>query len=107
MENVTLFPHFWIRLTARLGYINVRLRPVGLALRELMFFFRPTRSVLCALLLLFPIAARALREDESTNPVAELAKNIQHEKILLNYDDAHGYLEAVLKALNVPVSSQT
>src|SRR5262245_23988217 len=71
-----------------------------------MHFVRPTRSTLWALTLWFPIAAWALRKGDSPNPVAELAKNIQSEKIVLNYDDAHGYLQSLLKALRVPVSSQ-
>lgn len=72
-----------------------------------MHFFRSTRVLICALALLVPAAASALRQEEVTNPAADLARKLETGKIVLNYDDAHGYLSAVLKELKVPVSSQT
>src|SRR5258706_3631191 len=40
------------------------------------------------------------------DPIARLQKQIDSGKAALAYDDKHGYLESVLKALGVPVSSQ-
>jgi hypothetical protein len=39
--------------------------------------------------------------------VAQLAKRVEEGSIQLRYDSRHGYLPAVLEALNVPVESQT
>ncbi len=39
--------------------------------------------------------------------VAQLAKGVEAGSIQLRYDSRHGYLPAVLEALNVPVESQT
>src|SRR5437762_2931677 len=72
-----------------------------------MHFFRSIRVFACALALLIPAGARAFRQVEATNPAEDLAQKVQGDKIALNYDEAHGYLKSVLKALNVPVSSQT
>ena len=41
-----------------------------------------------------------------TDRVALLQQQLREGKIKLEYDDRHGYLSAVLKALNVPESSQ-
>ena len=41
-----------------------------------------------------------------TDRVAGLQQQLRDGKARLGFDDRHGYLEAVLKALNVPVSSQ-
>ena len=41
-----------------------------------------------------------------TDAVAKLQQRIDAGQTTLAYDEAHGYLPAVLKALNVPVSSQ-
>ena len=40
------------------------------------------------------------------NPVAELDRNIREGKADLKFDDAHGYLPALLEALEIPVESQ-
>jgi hypothetical protein len=72
-----------------------------------MRFFRSTRTLLWFLTLLFPIAGWALRQGEPADPVADLAKKIEDQKIALNYDEEHGYLRSLLNELKVPVSSQT
>ena len=41
-----------------------------------------------------------------TDRVAELVQQLRDGKVKLAFDERHGYLEAVLKALDVPVSSQ-
>jgi hypothetical protein len=40
------------------------------------------------------------------DPVARLQKKIASGDVKLNFSDEHGYLDSVLKALNVPVESQ-
>src|SRR5262245_13817950 len=42
----------------------------------------------------------------ATDPVARLQKQIDSGAVTLAFDEDHGYLPAVLKALHVPVSSQ-
>lgn len=42
-----------------------------------------------------------------TDPVAKLIASIESGESQLTYDDDHGYLPAILEALQVPVSSQT
>ena len=42
-----------------------------------------------------------------TDPVAKLIAKIESGESQLTYDDEHGYLAAILEALQVPVSSQT
>lgn len=44
---------------------------------------------------------------EVHDPVAELARKLEVGEIELEYDDQYGYLKSILKALDVPVSSQT
>lgn len=44
---------------------------------------------------------------EVNDPVARLARQVEEGKAELAYDSKRGYLPAVLKALDVPVSSQT
>lgn len=44
---------------------------------------------------------------KSTDAIARLQQQIDAGKAKLGHDERHGYLEAVLKALGVPVSSQT
>src|SRR5437016_4417194 len=74
--------------------------------------------VLCAILL---TAVLPLRADDSIyernpinyttapaqDPVAKLAQKIASGRVKLAYDAERGYLPALLKALNVPVSSQS
>lgn len=72
-----------------------------------------TAAFLCA-----PAGANAQRDDydgapinymttEVNDPVAKLARRVETGKVELPYDETQGYLPAVLKALDVPVSSQT
>src|SRR5262249_4111046 len=58
-------------------------------------------------IVLLPFAAGALQQDDLENPVADLARKIKAEKTVLKFNEERGYLDAVLKELNVPVSSQT
>lgn len=44
---------------------------------------------------------------EVDDPVAQLVAKIESGEVDLEYDEEHGYLSAVLEALDVPVSSQT
>ncbi|PYS40727.1 MAG: hypothetical protein DMG14_09605 [Acidobacteria bacterium] len=71
-----------------------------------MRLFRSARILICSLTVLIPAAPRTLRE-EVKNSAADLAQQIQARKIVLNYDETHGYLRSLLKQLNVPISSQT
>src|SRR5215470_2533113 len=82
-----------------------------------MRFFRPnTRQgrtfFLCLLCFLWFLPSfRGLSEpipqEVPADPISNLSRRIQKDQTILNYDEAHGYLRAVLKELNVPVSSQT
>jgi len=72
-----------------------------------MRFFRPARIFACLLAVLIPAAGGVLRRQEITNPAADLAAKLENGKIALKYDEDRGYLSAVLKALDVPISSQT
>src|ERR1051325_4995917 len=65
------------------------------------------RIFFLTIMLLAPMVGIAFRQDEPRNAAAELARKIAAEKIVLSYDDAHGYLSSVLKELHVPISSQT
>src|SRR5690242_19402925 len=71
-----------------------------------MYFFRSTRVLVCALTLLIPTAARAVRQQEMAKSVADLTHKIQSDKTVLNHDDKQGYLRSLLQLLNIPVSSQ-
>lgn len=44
---------------------------------------------------------------EVNDPVARLSRSVESGEANLEYDDERGYLDAVLKALSVPTSSQT
>jgi hypothetical protein len=72
-----------------------------------MRFFQPTRLLIIVLGILVPAAAWSFRPEQTDNPIDNLAQRIQTDKTVLNYDEAHGYLSAVLRELNVQVSSQT
>src|SRR5947207_15834448 len=72
-----------------------------------MHFLRSTRILLCVFTLLVPAAGHALFQENPTNSASVLAEKIQADKIVLNFDEDHGYLRSVLKELNVPVSSQS
>lgn len=83
----------------------------------------PTRATLLLLVATLQVLigtglAHAQREDyelppidylnaEVDDPVARLAKRIERGETKLPFDSRHGYLPAVLKELDVPVSSQT
>jgi len=55
-----------------------------------------------------PLLTEALRYDRkpAANPVSRLIHEIESGKASLAWDVRHGYLPAILKALDVPVSSQ-
>ena len=72
-----------------------------------MRFFQPTRLLIIVLGILVPAAAWSFRPQQTDDPIDSLAQRIQTDKTVLNYDEGHGYLSAVLRELNVPVSSQT
>jgi hypothetical protein len=46
------------------------------------------------------------RSPEARDPVARLQPRIDQGEVKLSFNPRHGYLDAVLRALNVPVSSQ-
>ena len=71
-----------------------------------MRFFIPT-SILTGILLAALPAALPAPEQESSNVVEDLTTRIQTDKIVLHFDEGHGYLRSLLKVLNVPTSSQT
>lgn len=72
-----------------------------------MRFFRSRPYWLVAAGILLPAFAFSLRQEQTEDPVRLLSERVQADKTILNYDEAHGYLSAVLKELKVPVSSQT
>src|SRR5262245_24481761 len=51
-------------------------------------------------------SAIAYAKTAATDPVARLMKKIEAGETTIAYDEQHGYLSSLLKALNVPVSSQ-
>src|SRR4029078_4484292 len=56
---------------------------------------------------LLPAAGSALRQEEGSNAAEDLARKEEAGKVVLKYDEAHGYLRSVLNELKVPISSQT
>src|SRR5215212_182290 len=72
-----------------------------------MHFFRSTRILVMALAALLPVAGWALRQEEGSNPAENLARKVESGKVVLKFDEAHGYLRSVLNELKVPISSQT
>lgn len=46
------------------------------------------------------------RSQQLTDPIAKLEKRLERGEIVLDYDPKFGFLKSVLKALDVPVSSQ-
>jgi hypothetical protein len=64
-------------------------------------------GLFCAFAVLIPGAGRALRTQETAHSAAELVQGIQTDKIVLNYDESNGYLRSLLKALDIPIASQT
>jgi hypothetical protein len=71
-----------------------------------MDFFRSKPLFLVAAGVLIPVAW-SVQQDQAEDPVQSLSQRIQTDRTVLGYDEAHGYLRAVLKELHVPVSSQT
>jgi len=51
-------------------------------------------------------SAIAYSKTAATDPVARLMKKIESGQTTIAYEEQHGYLPSLLKALNVPVSSQ-
>jgi len=72
-----------------------------------MHFFRSNRFLLISAGVLIPVAAWSFRQDQGEDPVRSLSQRIESDRTVLNYDEAHGYLSAILKELKVPVSSQS
>src|SRR5438477_12462800 len=71
-----------------------------------MRFFRCTRFLIYSLAVLIPAAGRPIQQ-ASPSSAADLIEKVQNDRIVLKYDDQQGYLRAILKQLNVPISSQT
>ena len=74
-----------------------------------------TRTLALALLAALPAPALAADLDAAPihyatapphNAVARLQQRIESGEVKLDFDDEHGYLESLLRALNVPESSQ-
>src|SRR5262245_34667730 len=72
-----------------------------------MYFLRSTRILICGLAVLIPAAARTIRPEGRANSAADLVEKVQQGKTVVRYDDKNGYLRSLLRALDVPVSSQT
>src|SRR5262245_35551530 len=72
-----------------------------------MCFFRPAAILIAALTALIPTASRPLQQAEHASSAADLAQQIQADKIVLKHDENYGYLSSLLRQLQVPVSSQT
>src|SRR5262249_47315399 len=62
---------------------------------------RKPRLFLIALVLLIPSIAIG------SDPIEELAAKIHNGQTILQFDGRRGYLDSLLKNLNIPVSSQT
>src|SRR4030095_4584948 len=72
-----------------------------------MPFLRSKRILISALAVLIPASGRTLPQATPATSMTDLIQKIQDHKIALNYDDNQGYLRALLRQLNIPVSSQT
>lgn len=59
-----------------------------------------------ALVLLIPVILLG-QKAASKNPVSELQTKINSGQVKLDYEPKHGYLVSLLKAFNIPVSSQS
>ena len=57
----------------------------------------------------FPQNHTAIRYDKApvTDRVASLQRQLRENKAKLDFNESHGYLEAVLRALDVPVAIPT
>src|SRR5262245_25004046 len=51
-------------------------------------------------------SAIAYSKTPATDPVAQLQKKIDSGEVMLAFDEQHGYLSSLLRALEIPVSSQ-
>ena len=71
-----------------------------------MHFFRYTRILICGMTVLIPAAGRTLPQGGTASSVAELAQRVGAGNTALNHDENHGYLRALLKQLDIPISSQ-
>lgn len=47
------------------------------------------------------------RSEDLSDPIAKLQKRLESGEVTLTYEEGHGYLRSVLKALHVPIESQT
>lgn len=74
------------------------------------------RLIVVALLAIFPSQARAEEYDREPinysqakpeNPISRLTEKMHAGKLRLEHDPSFGYLPSLLKALDIPVSSQT
>jgi hypothetical protein len=72
-----------------------------------MRFFRPIRILIYSVMVLIPAAACTFPQAQVATSIPDLDAKIQADKIVLSYDENHGYLRSLLKHLNVPISSQT
>ena len=62
---------------------------------------------LAALLILIPVTALALMQSTTTtDPISEFQTKLRNGKARLEFEPQHGYLQSLLKNLNIPVSSQ-
>jgi len=55
----------------------------------------------------FADAPISYRSENLSDPVAKLQSQLNRGEVKLDYEEGHGYLASVLRALRVPVSSQT
>ena len=55
----------------------------------------------------FSTAPINYRSENLSDPVARLQKQLDRGEVTLEYEAGHGYLRSVLRALGIPVSSQT
>jgi hypothetical protein len=72
-----------------------------------MDFLRSNRFLLLVAGVLIPVAAWSFRQAPEDDPLRSLVERIQSDRTILNYDESHGYLSAILMELKIPVSSQS
>src|SRR5690349_6546779 len=69
---------------------------------------KTARSLAFTILLFLPALTLARRQSAaSMEPIAQLQEKLDRGEARLEFDPKFGYLPSVLKALKVPVSSQT
>ncbi len=96
--------------------LDIALGVTALSVGRATLRFAPVALCCCGFRVLVSDPALAQLEFEAepinyntapvTDRVSQLQQRLDRDEVILKHDDAHGYLPAVLEALDVPISSQ-